>query len=130
MFLASEGLFAECIGRPGLMEHLQRKYRVILTGPMNFSAVLNSLQMGFRTLAVEQRSGEVWQTLGLVKNEFEKFGALLDKTKKKLQEAADTVDTADRKSRTISRKLSQAEGLISPEKDRLEYFDEFELEDE
>ncbi len=121
MFLASEGLFAECAGRPGLMENLQRTYRIILTGPMNFSAVLNSLQMGFRTLAVEQRSGEVWQTLGLVKSEFEKFGNLLDKTKKKLQEAADTVDIADRKSRTISRKLSQAEGLASSEKDRLEY---------
>jgi DNA recombination protein RmuC len=124
MFLASEGLFAECIGRPGLMEFLQRKYRIILTGPMNFSAVLNSLQMGFRTLAVEQRSGEVWQTLGLVKTEFEKFGGLLDKTRKKLQEAADTVDIADRKSRTISRKLSQAEGLASADKDRLEYKEE------
>ncbi len=130
MFLASEGLFAECIGRPGLMEQLQRKYRIILTGPMNFSAVLNSLQMGFRTLAVEQRSGEVWQTLGLVKTEFEKFGTLLDKTRKKLQEAADTVDIADRKSRTISRKLSQAEGLASPDKSQLDYFDEFELKDE
>jgi DNA recombination protein RmuC len=121
MFLASEGLFAECIGRPGLMESLQRKYRIILTGPMNFSAVLNSLQMGFRTLAVEQRSGEVWQTLGLVKTEFEKFGTLLDKTRKKLQEAADTVDIADRKSRTISRKLSQAEGLASHDKDQLDF---------
>ncbi len=130
MFLASEGLFAECIGRPGLMEGLQRKYRIILTGPTNFSAVLNSLQMGFRTLAVEQRSGEVWQTLGLVKNEFEKFGALLDKTRKKLQEAADTVDMADRKTRTISRKLNQAEGLASGETDQLEYFDGFSLEDE
>jgi DNA recombination protein RmuC len=121
MFLASEGLFAECIGRPGLMELLQRKYRIVLSGPMNFAAVLNSLQMGFRTLAVEQRSGEVWQTLGLVKTEFEKFGMLLDKTRKKLQEAADTVDIADRKSRTISRKLNQAEGLASLDKDPCQY---------
>lgn len=130
MFLASEGLFAECIGRPGLVEGLQRKYRVIMTGPTNFSAVLNSLQMGFRTLAVEQRSGEVWKTLGLVKNEFEKFGSLLERTRKKLQEAADTVDMADRKTKTIGKKLTQAEGLASPEKDSLDFFDEPVPEDE
>ena len=101
MFLASEGLFAECVSRPGLAEALQREYRVVVAGPTTLAAMLNSLQIGFRTLAVEQRSGEVWRTLGLVKSEFSKFGELLDKTRKKLQEAADTVDLADRKTRTI-----------------------------
>jgi DNA recombination protein RmuC len=101
MFLASEGLFAECVSRPGLAEALQREYRVVVAGPTTLAAMLNSLQIGFRTLAVEQRSGEVWRTLGLVKAEFSKFGELLDKTRKKLQEAADTVDLADRKTRTI-----------------------------
>ncbi|QQO10444.1 DNA recombination protein RmuC [Breznakiella homolactica] len=109
MFLASEGLYAECIGRPGLTDILQRDYRIITAGPTTFAALLNSLQMGFRTLAVEQRSGEVWRTLGMVKTEFAKFGDLLDKTRKKLQEAADTVDLADRKSRTIRGKLSSVE---------------------
>lgn len=111
MFLASEGLFAECISRPGLAEALQREYRVVVSGPTTFSAMLNSLQMGFRTLAVQQRSSEVWQTLGLVKIEFEKFGELLDRTRKKLQEAAETVDLADKKSRFIGGKLKGMDEL-------------------
>jgi DNA recombination protein RmuC len=109
MFLASEGLFAECLGRPGLSETIQRDYKVIVTGPTTFAAVLNSLQMGFRTLAVERRSADVWQTLSVVKTEFEKFGDLLEKTRKKLQEAADTVDTADRKSRALQKQLVDVE---------------------
>lgn len=111
MFLASEALFAECLGRPGLAEFLQREYRVVPAGPTTLAAMLNSLQMGFRTLAVERRTGEVWRALGMVKTEFTKFGDLLDKTRKKLQEAADTVDLADRKSKTIRGKLNRMEEL-------------------
>ncbi len=111
MFLPSEGLFAECVGRAGLAETLQREYRVVAAGPTTFAAMLNSLQMGFRTLAVEKRTSEVWKTLGLVKAEFGKFGDLLDKTRKKLQEASDTIDDASRKTRTIRGKLSKVEEL-------------------
>jgi len=115
MFLASEGLFAECLGRPGLSDFLQREYRVVVSGPTTLAAMLNSLQMGFHTLAVEKRTGEVWRTLTLVKAEFERFGELLDKTRKKLQEAADTVDLADRKTRTIRGKLNRIEGTETAE---------------
>lgn len=111
MFLPSEGLFAECVGRAGLSETLQRDYRVVAAGPTTFSAMLNSLQMGFRTLAVEKRTSEVWKTLGLVKTEFGKFGDLLDKTRKKLQEATDTIDDASRKTKTIRGKLAKVEEL-------------------
>jgi DNA recombination protein RmuC len=111
MFLASEGLFAECLGRPGLAESIQREYRVVVAGPTTLAAMLNSLQMGFRTLAVEKRTSEVWRTLGLVKTEFGKFGELLDKTRRKLQEAADTVDDASRKTKTIRGKLAKVEEL-------------------
>jgi len=115
MFLASEGLFAECLGRTGLSDLLQREYRVVVAGPTTLAAMLNSLQMGFHTLAVEKRTGEVWRTLTLVKAEFERFGELLDKTRKKLQEAADTVDLADKKNRTIRGRLSRIEGSEKPE---------------
>ncbi len=111
MFLASEGLFAECLGRAGLAESIQREYRVVVAGPTTLAAMLNSLQMGFRTLAVEKRTSEVWRTLGLVKAEFGKFGDLLDKTRRKLQEAADTVDDASRKTKTIRGKLAKVEEL-------------------
>lgn len=111
LFLPSEGLFAEILSRPGLAEALQREFRVVIAGPTTLAAMINSLQMGFRTLAVEQRTTEVWRTLNLVKADFEKFGELLDKTRKKLQEAADTVDLADKKSRTIQGKLQKAEQL-------------------
>jgi DNA recombination protein RmuC len=115
LFLPSEGLFAEILSRPGLAESIQREFRVVIAGPTTLAAMINSLQMGFRTLAVEQRTTEVWRTLSLVKTEFEKFGELLDKTRKKLQEAADTVDLADKKSRTIQGKLQKAEQLQEPE---------------
>jgi len=114
LFLPSEGLFAEILSRPGLAEGIQREFRVVIAGPTTLAAMINSLQMGFRTLAVEQRTTEVWRTLSLVKAEFEKFGELLDKTRKKLQEAADTVDLADKKSRTIRGKLQKAEQLQEP----------------
>jgi DNA recombination protein RmuC len=111
MFLPTEGLFAEVIRRPGLFEHLQREMRVLVTGPTTLLAVLNSLQMGFRTLAIEKRSGEVWTLLGAVKTEFGRFGEILDKTQKKLQEASNTIESATTRSRAIERKLRTVEEL-------------------
>ena len=107
MFLPVEGLYAEVLRRPGLSDFLQREYRVVVTGPTTLAALLNSLQMGFRTLAVEKRSSEVWQLLGTVKTEFGKFGDVLAKTKKKLQEASNTIDSAQVRTRVITRKLSK-----------------------
>ena len=115
MFLPIEGLFAEVLRRPGLCDILMREYRVVITGPTTLAALLNSLQMGFRTLAVEKRSSEVWALLGAVKTEFGRFGELLEKTQKKLQEASNSIDTAAQKSRTIERKLRTVEELPSAE---------------
>jgi DNA recombination protein RmuC len=111
LFLPTESLYAEVLRRPGLRETIQRDYRVIVTGPTTLGALLNSLQMGFRTLAIERRSSEVWQLLSAVKTEFVKFGDILDKTQKKLQEASNTIETAAQKSRTISRRLDKVETL-------------------
>jgi DNA recombination protein RmuC len=111
MFLPTEGLFAEIIRRPGLCDILLRECRVIVTGPTTLSALLNSLQVGFQTLAIEKRSSEVWALLGAVKSEFGKFSEILEKTHKKLQEASNTIDTAARKSRTIERKLKTVQEL-------------------
>ncbi len=111
LYLPTEGLYAEITQRPGLQELLQRDYRVMVAGPNTVAALLNSLQMGFRTLAIEKRSSEVWQILGSVKNEFGKFGDLLDKTHKKLQEASNTIESAASKSRTIERKLDKVQDL-------------------
>lgn len=115
LFLPIEGLYAEVLRRPGLCDNLMRNYRVIVTGPTTLAALLNSLQMGFRTLAIEKRSSEVWALLGAVKNEFSKFSDLLDKTHKKLQEASNSIDTAARKTRTIERKLKNVQVLPSEE---------------
>ena len=115
LFLPVEGLYAEVLRRPGLSEFLLREYRVVVTGPTTLAALLNSLQMGFRTLAVEQRSSEVWALLGAVKTEFGRFGEMLEKTQKKLQEASNSIDTAARKSRTIERKLRRVEDLPAAE---------------
>jgi DNA recombination protein RmuC len=122
MFLPVEGLFAEVLRRPGLCDFLQREYRVVVTGPTTLAALLNSLQMGFRTLAVEKRSSDVWQLLGAVKTEFGKFGAVLAKTKKKLQEASNTIDSAQVRTRVITRKLSKIQDtpLDEPVMDREE----------
>ena len=114
LFLPTEGLYAEMMARPGFADALQREFRVLVSGPMNLSALLNSLQMGFRTLAIEQRSSEVWRTLGQIKSEFIKFGDILAKTKKKLDEASSTIDDANRKSTTITRKLREVEALPLP----------------
>jgi len=111
MFLPSESLYAESLRRPGFIESLQKEFRVIVTGPTTLAAIVNSLQMGFRTLAIEKRSSEVWQILGAVKTEFGKFGELLEKTKKKIQEAGDTIDSATTKTRTIQSKLRHVEAL-------------------
>lgn len=115
MFLPSEGLYAEVLRRPGLSEKLQNEYRVIVTGPTTLAALLNSLQMGFRTLAIEKRSSEVWQILGAVKAEFSKFGDILEKTEKKLQEASNTISMASQKSRTIERHLKGVQSLPAAE---------------
>lgn len=109
MFLPIEGLYAEVVQRPGLVERLQREYRVVVAGPTTLTALLNSLQMGFRTLAIQQRSSEVWQILGAVKTEFGKFGDALSKVQKKLREASNSIDAAEVRTRAISRKLSAVE---------------------
>ena len=109
MFLPVEGLYAEVLRRPGLCDTLQREHRIVVTGPTTLAALLNSLQMGFRTLAIEKRSSEVWQLLGAVKTEFGKFGQVLAKTKKKLQEAGHTIDQAEVRSRAIVRKLKNVQ---------------------
>ncbi len=111
MFLPVEGLYAEVLRRPGLFEALQREYRITITGPTTLSAFLNSLQMGFRTLAIEKRSSEIWELLGAVKTEFTKFGDLLDKTHKKLLEASNTIEDAAKKSRSIERRLRSVQQI-------------------
>jgi DNA recombination protein RmuC len=119
LFVPTEGLYAEAVSRPGLADTLQRDYRVMLAGPMNLAALLNSLQLGFRTLAIEQRSTEVWRVLGAVKTEFGKFGEILAKTKERLDQVGKTLDDAGRKSTTIARKLRDVEALPEAEADRL-----------
>ena len=116
MFIPIEGLYAEILRRPGLCDKLQREHRIMVTGPTTLAALLNSLQMGFRTLAIEKRSSEVWTLLGSVKTEFGKFGDLLDKTQKKLQEAGNSIEIASRKSRTIERRLRDVQELPTEEK--------------
>jgi DNA recombination protein RmuC len=111
LFVPTEGLYAEALRRPGLMEALQREYRVTLAGPTTLLATLTSLQMGFRTLALEQRSAEVWEVLGAVKTEFGKFGDVLTKTRKKLKEATDTIDDAQTRTNVMTRKLKSVESL-------------------
>lgn len=115
LFLPVEGLFAEVLRRPGLFEKIQHDYKVIITGPTTLTAILNSLQMGFRTLAIEKRSSEVWTILGTVKTEFGKFGEILDKTQKKLEEASKTIEDASKKTRTIQRKLREVQELPAGE---------------
>ncbi len=113
MFLPFEGLYAEVLRIPGLFEAIHRDYKVTISGPTTLSAILNSLQMGFRTLAIEKRSSEVWELLSSVKTEFGKFGFILEKTRKKLQEASNTIEDAARESRTIERKLKDINQMPS-----------------
>lgn len=119
LFLATEGLYAEAIRRPGLFEFLQREYNVMLTGPTTIAALLNSLQMGFRTLAIEKRASEVWNLLGAIKTEFSRFGDILVKTHKQLTAASNTIEGATRKTRTIERKLRDVQGLPAKESTKL-----------
>lgn len=111
LFLPIEGLYAEVLRRPGLYDGLMRDYRVVVCGPTTLSAFLNSLQMGFRTLAIQKRSSEVWSLLGAVKTEFGTFGGLLEKTNKKLRETSNVIEQAARRSRAIERKLKNVEEL-------------------
>ncbi|WP_333677410.1 DNA recombination protein RmuC [Dyella sp.] len=111
LFLPTEGLYAEIIRRPGLFDSLQREQRVIVAGPTTLSAILNSLQMGFRTLAIQKRSSEVWQLLGAVKSEFGKFGDVLTMVRKKLDEASRHIDKTAIRTRAIERKLRDVETL-------------------
>lgn len=115
MFLPTESLYCEVLKNTGLCEFIAQKYRITVTGPTTFVALLNSLQMGFKTLAIEKRTSEVWQLLGIVKSEFSKFGDILDKTNKKLLEISSTMELASRKSRTIERKLKKVEALPIPD---------------
>jgi DNA recombination protein RmuC len=113
LFLPTEGLYAEVMRRPGLADDLQRVLRVMIAGPSSLSALLNSLQMGFRTLALEKRSAEVWQVLGAVKTEFAKFGDVLAATKLTLERAAKNIESAEVRSRQMARKLKSVEALPS-----------------
>ncbi|PUE55993.1 DNA recombination protein RmuC [Limnohabitans sp. Rim8] len=111
LFLPTEGLYAEVLRRPGLMDSLQRDYRVSLAGPTTLLAMLNSLHMGFRTLALEQQASEVWKVLGAVKTEFERYGDWVEKVREQVQKAADTLDRADTRSRQMRRALKNVEAL-------------------
>lgn len=121
MFLPTESLYCEILKNTSLCETISQKYRVVISGPTTFVALLNSLQMGFKTLAIEKRSSEVWQLLGMVKSEFSKFGDILDKTNKKLLEISNTMELASRKSRTIERKLKKVESL--PVQDENDFYE-------
>ncbi|WP_153147223.1 DNA recombination protein RmuC [Dechloromonas sp. H13] len=130
LYLPTEGLYAEALRRPGLADTLQRDWRVSLAGPTTLAAMLNSLQMGFRTLAIEQRSAEVWAVLGAVKTEFGKFGEALAHTKKKLDEASNSISKAETRTRQLSRKLREVEALPAGEAEQLIGTTEFDGEDD
>lgn len=127
MFLPVEGLYAEVLRQPGLCDTLQREHRIVVTGPTTLAALLNSLQMGFRTLAIEKRSSEVWELLGAVKAEFSRFVDVLAQTKKKLQEASNTIGKAEVRTRVIERKLRAVQEV--PHSDTTELIEEDQRED-
>lgn len=130
LYLPTEGLYAEALRRPGLADTLQREWRVSLAGPTTLAALLNSLQMGFRTLAIEQRSAEVWAVLGAVKSEFGKFGEALAHTRKKLDEASNSISKAETRTRQLSRKLSEVEALPVSDAEKLIGLVELDGEDD
>ena len=113
MFLPTEGLYAEVAREAGLLDLLQREYRIVVAGPTTLTALLNSLHMGFRTLAMEKRASEVWQVLGAVKTEFGKFGDVLAKTKQKLDQAAAEISKAETRTRVMNRALNKVEQIES-----------------
>jgi DNA recombination protein RmuC len=119
LFLPTEGLYAELLRRPGLADGLQREQRVVVAGPTTLAALLNSLQIGFRTLAIQRRSSEVWNLLGAVRTQFGQFTGLLDKVRKRLEQASNTIDDAAKKSRTIERRLGEVESLPAGDADDL-----------
>ena len=128
MFIPTEGLYAEILRRPGLFEFVQKEYRVAIVGPTTLVAFLNSLQMGFQTLAVEKKTGEIRKLLSAIKTEFSKYGDLLEKTRKKLDEAAGVLDAVDSKTRNINRKLKQIHELPQEETTKLlDAGDDYEL---
>jgi DNA recombination protein RmuC len=120
LFLATEGLYAEALRRPGLAESIQRDYRVVLAGPTTFAALLNSLQMGFQTLSIQQRSGEVWKLLGDVKTQFGKYSQVLDLIRKRLDQATQTVDDAAIRTRAIEKRLKNVDTEDSEESNLFE----------
>jgi DNA recombination protein RmuC len=121
LFLPVEGLYAELVRQPDLVAQLQRESKIVLTGPTTLAAMLNSLQMGFQTLAIQRRSSEVWQVLGAVKKEFEKFGGVLEKAQKKINEANAELDTlVGTRTRVMMSKLRKVETLPGAENDLLE----------
>lgn len=111
LYVPTEGLYAEIVRQPGVFEELQRVHRVIVAGPTTIAAILNSFQLGFRTLAIAEQTSQVWELLTGIKGEFSKFGDLLDKTREKLVQATNTIDSASTKSRTIERKLTKVQQL-------------------
>jgi len=119
LFLPTEGLYAEVLRRPGLVDALQRDQRIAVAGPTTLLALMTSFQMGFRTLAIQERSSEVWRTLGAVKAQFEKFGAALDGVKKKLDEASNKIDQTRTRTNVLTRKLRDVETLPSEDSQRL-----------
>jgi DNA recombination protein RmuC len=119
LFLPSESLYAEVLRRRGMVEGLQNDFRIVVTGPSTLAALLNSLRMGFRTLAIQQKSAEVWQVLGAVKTEFAKFNDVLVRVKKKLDEASNQIDETGVRTRAISRKLREVEALPEADAARL-----------
>jgi DNA recombination protein RmuC len=129
LFLPTEGLYAEVMRRPGLADDLQRTLRVTIAGPSTLTALLNSLQMGFRTLALEKRSSEVWQVLGAVKTEFGKFGDVLAATRTTLERAAKNIENAEVRSRQMARKLKSVEALPSEEAQLMLGADKLDSED-
>lgn len=133
MFLPFEGIYAEVVRKASLLEDLQRNYKIVVTGPTTLAAILNSLQMGFKTLAIQKRSGEVWKVLGAIKKEFENFGGLIEKAQKNIQTGLDQLDdTVGRRTKAIQRKLRNVESLGEDESKLIlpESVDEDVIEDE
>ena len=131
LYLPTEGLYAEALRRPGLVDVLQRDWRICIAGPTTLSALLNSLQMGFRTLAIERRSSEVWAVLGAIKTEFGKFGEILEATRRKLEQASRSIESAGVRTRQIERKLKSVEALpVAEAQRRLGDLEEMEAADE
>jgi DNA recombination protein RmuC len=126
MFLPFESIYAEVIRRTSLVETLQKDYKIVVTGPTTLGAILNSLQMGFRTLAIQKRTSEVWSVLGAVKTEFGKFGGMLEKVQKNLQNAGDQLEEVmGKRTRAIERKLRQVEALPTEESKKMLTLNDF-----